>query len=265
MAPPPAKRQKRLVILSSDDDNGGPDDDKGIIPEAPEILELARVNGNGPEAQKLPNRPRRKLAAVPKARPKPTSSDTTPASSPNKPKKNVKLRQQDSKSKSLYTFFTARAQTQRDGPRNESRTPEVEEEDFIEDDSLDEELRRLDTDGPESHKVLDRRKQRQPSPRRNGHQHEREGGSNASQQFLRAPGTTQNNVRRDKAQRVVEEDPRPWAEKYAPTSLEELAVHKKKVAEVRTWLEHVLQGRSRKVCLLAGSGHLVVLTRFRDF
>lgn len=155
-------------------------------------------------------------------------------------------------SKSLYTFFTAKAQTQRDRPRSGSRTPELEEEDFIEDDSLDEELRQLDTGRLESHQVLDRRKHRRLSPERKGHQHEAEPVSNASQQFLRVPKPNQSSSRRDKPQRMINEDGKPWAEKYPPTSLEELAVHKKKVADVRTWLEHVFERRSRKVCCLAG-------------
>jgi cell cycle checkpoint protein len=53
-------------------------------------------------------------------------------------------------------------------------------------------------------------------------------------------------------------DRRPWTEKYGPVSLEELAVHKKKVTDVRTWLMDVLSGKSRKRLLLlkgpAGSG-----------
>lgn len=251
MAPPPAKRQKRLVVLSSDDDDGG---DKSTILEASKVVGLVDVNGNGPLAQKLPDRPRRKVAAPRKARPTPTSSNTTPASSPKKP------RQQEQKSKSLYTFFTARAQTQRDRPRSESRTPEVEEEDFIEDDSLDEELRRLDTVRHESHKVLDRRKQRRLSPRPNGHQHGAETFPIASQQFLRVPRPAQRETRRHDGQDVIKEDGRPWAELYAPKTLDELAVHKKKVADVRIWLEHVFEGRSRKVCILAVSRPSMVLT-----
>lgn len=53
-------------------------------------------------------------------------------------------------------------------------------------------------------------------------------------------------------------DRRPWNEKYGPASLDELAVHKKKVADVRTWLAGVFSGRERKRLLLlkgpAGSG-----------
>lgn len=262
MAPPPAKRQKRLVVLSSDDDDGGLGGEKNTALEGLKTVELPGVNGNGPLVQKLPNRPRRRKLAVPsKARPTATSSDTTPASSPKKPKKNAKLRQQDHKSKSLYTFFTARAQTQRDTPRSESRTPDLEEEDFIEDDSLDEELRQLNTSRPEHHEVLDRRKPRRLSPQRNGRQHQVETVPNASQKILRVPRLTRGNVRRDDEQKVLDEDGRPWAERYAPRDLEELAVHKKKIADVRNWLEHVLAGRSRKVCIFARSGILRILTR----
>ncbi|KAF2831532.1 hypothetical protein CC86DRAFT_366882 [Ophiobolus disseminans] len=53
-------------------------------------------------------------------------------------------------------------------------------------------------------------------------------------------------------------DRRPWTEKYGPVSLEELAVHKKKVADVRAWLTDVLEQHGRKRLLLlkgpAGSG-----------
>jgi cell cycle checkpoint protein len=59
-------------------------------------------------------------------------------------------------------------------------------------------------------------------------------------------------------------DRRPWTEKYGPISLEELAVHKKKVADVRTWLTDVLSGRSRKRLLLlkgpAGSGKTTTMS-----
>ena len=43
---------------------------------------------------------------------------------------------------------------------------------------------------------------------------------------------------------------KPWPEEFAPTSLEELAVHKRKVADVQNWLADVFSGKSRRVCLL---------------
>ena len=42
-------------------------------------------------------------------------------------------------------------------------------------------------------------------------------------------------------------DPRTWAEKYAPLAAADLAVHPRKVADVRNWLDQVLSNFSRKV------------------
>ena len=42
---------------------------------------------------------------------------------------------------------------------------------------------------------------------------------------------------------------KPWPEEFAPASLEELAVHKRKVADVQSWLADVFSGKSRRVCL----------------
>ncbi|KAF4512451.1 hypothetical protein G6O67_001590 [Ophiocordyceps sinensis] len=72
----------------------------------------------------------------------------------------------------------------------------------------------------------------------------------ASQRFLRppkAPGTAVND-----------DDLRPWSERFGPRNLDELAVHKKKVADVGRWLEDVIAGRMRQRILIlkgaAGSG-----------
>ncbi|KAG9188819.1 hypothetical protein G6011_07524 [Alternaria panax] len=60
------------------------------------------------------------------------------------------------------------------------------------------------------------------------------------------------------------EDRRPWTEKYGPVSLDELAVHKRKVTDVRTWLADVFSGKSRKRLLLlkgpAGSGKTTTMS-----
>ncbi|KAK4197051.1 Rad17 cell cycle checkpoint protein-domain-containing protein [Triangularia verruculosa] len=63
--------------------------------------------------------------------------------------------------------------------------------------------------------------------------------------------------------RVVDDDPRPWSEKYGPVNLEELAVHKKKVSDVRKWIEDVYGGRLRQRLLIlkgaAGTGKTTTL------
>ena len=60
-----------------------------------------------------------------------------------------------------------------------------------------------------------------------------------------------------------EEDHRPWPERFGPENLEELAVHKRKVADVQRWLEEVLAGRIRQRLLVlkgaAGSGKTTTL------
>jgi cell cycle checkpoint protein len=54
------------------------------------------------------------------------------------------------------------------------------------------------------------------------------------------------------------DDMRPWAERFGPVNLDELAVHKKKVADVRAWLEDVIHGQMRQRLLVlkgaAGTG-----------
>ncbi|KAL0939231.1 cell cycle checkpoint protein rad17 [Colletotrichum truncatum] len=57
---------------------------------------------------------------------------------------------------------------------------------------------------------------------------------------------------------ALDDDLRPWSERFGPVNLDELAVHKRKVADVRQWLEDVVGGRLRQRLLLlkgaAGSG-----------
>ncbi len=68
----------------------------------------------------------------------------------------------------------------------------------------------------------------------------------SSQKFLRKPMVNSNTQK--------EEDMRPWAERFAPINLEELAVHRKKVADVRGWLESVMDGQVRqRVLVLKGA------------
>lgn len=74
----------------------------------------------------------------------------------------------------------------------------------------------------------------------------------ASQRFVRP---SQGSV----IERVTEEeDIRPWAERFGPNNLEELGVHKKKVIDVRTWLDNVIGGQMRQRLLIlkgaAGTG-----------
>jgi len=82
-------------------------------------------------------------------------------------------------------------------------------------------------------------------------------GPKGSQKFLRTAGGARATPPPQTAPKETI-DGRPWTEKYGPLSLDELAVHKKKVSDVRTWFEDVYSGKQRKRLLLlkgpAGSG-----------
>ncbi|XWW99792.1 hypothetical protein V2A60_007804 [Cordyceps javanica] len=70
----------------------------------------------------------------------------------------------------------------------------------------------------------------------------------SSQRFLKPPRPTHAD----------EDDLRPWSERFGPRNLDELAVHKKKVSDVRKWLGEVVSGKLRQRLLIlkgaAGSG-----------
>ncbi|KAH1384245.1 hypothetical protein KXW65_002661 [Aspergillus fumigatus] len=62
-------------------------------------------------------------------------------------------------------------------------------------------------------------------------------------------------------------DELPWAQKYSPVSLNELAVHKKKVADVQSWLSDALCAFEKKLLVLrgpAGSGKTTTLSLLSD-
>lgn len=72
----------------------------------------------------------------------------------------------------------------------------------------------------------------------------------SSQKFLKPPRLQPDSSTSD--------EQRPWSERFGPINLDELAVHKKKVADVRRWLEDVMAGRLRQRLLIlkgaAGTG-----------
>ncbi|EPE06478.1 cell cycle checkpoint protein rad17 [Ophiostoma piceae UAMH 11346] len=81
-----------------------------------------------------------------------------------------------------------------------------------------------------------------------------------SQRFKRPvrPGASNGSSSTPTTALVNDDDSRPWSERFAPTNLEELAVHKKKVTDVRRWIDDVMGGRSRQRLLVlkgaAGTG-----------
>lgn len=140
--------------------------------------------------------------------------------------------------KPIYSFFNAATQRHRSQEPLSSQNAE-EHVDLIQDDSLDDEA---------SHRRLPRKRQRAALAETDGPGHD--APPTASQKFLK----TSSGERRSAPALGTKVDQRPWVDRYAPANLDELAVHKKKVADVRSWLTNVLGNRERKrLLVLKGS------------
>jgi cell cycle checkpoint protein len=181
------------------------------------------------------------------------SSAKSVSSSPEKSKKKGKI-EEKVKSGNIFTFFTKQAQRQQaegvgvggtQRPRissPSSQGPKPDEFDLISDDDdfIESKAQPASFVGQTA-----RKRARGTELLSNG-----DGDMpSASQRFMKP---------KLPAEKKTEEDLRPWAERFAPVNLEELAVHKRKVADVRGWLEEVMGGRMRQRLLLlkgaAGTG-----------
>ena len=236
MAPPPAKRQKRSIVLNSDNERNG---------RHANTAELAtnrerRLVGL-PSAAALSSGAASRAQSFLSERDSGSSAGSTPASSPNKPAS------KQAKAGNLHTFFTTVMQTQRAAgiPRTSNASQQIEEgeEDPIQDDPLNEGL-------PEQTPL--HRSSRAfglgiKAPQCEVAEVRPFSGKNigASQRFLPVTKTSWTNRSSTAPAKVAQS--KPWAEAFEPLNLEELAVHKKKVADVRVWLDSVLKGMDHKV------------------
>ncbi|KAL1960672.1 hypothetical protein VTO42DRAFT_6502 [Malbranchea cinnamomea] len=138
-----------------------------------------------------------------------------------------------------------------------------DEDDLIEDDGVDEIFAGMLRDGTGSEGVGDVAKEALGHDKRNGKGGESipSGKKFALSNLTRTAGSgwgIGNGSAASSSFTQFAGSTRPWFDEFAPTSLEELAVHKKKVADVQTWLMDVFSGRSRRRILVlrgpAGSG-----------
>ncbi|MCJ1469377.1 Cell cycle checkpoint protein rad17 [Pseudocyphellaria aurata] len=249
----PSKRQKRPIVLSSDDE--------------PSQAELQVPNGksskSGSKSKSIKNdtahglptklRPNTRSTAVKSQ--KPTSAQASPTSSTKKPTSKRCQPQKIDSTRSLYAFFnsTDHAQPSKDELRQqrvfsgEEEGQEEEEEDLIEDDSYDEGFKKLPTRQAPAKSVLDRRKRQYAPVQGRARSASVEKIPSASQKFkMPQEDPLQNNLNNAPvASKWI--DLRPWTERYGPRGLDELMVHKRKVADVQTWLENFELGKDQKV------------------
>ncbi|KAK3394030.1 putative RAD17 protein [Podospora didyma] len=277
----PAKRRKRAVVDDSDEDD---DNDKEPLParntikrflfSSPEARKPAKDLDSNKDTPQSPSpipvpkkRPTR--ASVAKSKPvasapsiasrfatkAPTKSpSTSPEKSRTRAQKKLKA-EEKGKSADLLTLFSRqsqRSQASSYGNNNKDigATP-FPLDDIISDPISDDDDLALHKTASSSSIVGNA-----------AHKRFKDAGfqsgtlnSAVGQRFLKQQPKSSDSA----ASRVASEiDARPWSERFAPVNLDELAVHKKKVADVRKWLEDVLSGRMRQRLLIlkgaAGTG-----------
>jgi cell cycle checkpoint protein len=263
---PPTKRRKRNVIPSSppptaaasDDEDDDYREPKTTMNKRPISLNSSPIEEASPfvrpsravkqaltptksQSTLASSRARTAAAAYLPSRSRSTAGKKSASTSPEKAKGKAKTIEKG-RTPSLYTFFSTQVQKQTENTRpsaaqNGAAHIEEEEEGISDDDEIEESKVKHDS----TFAAAATRRTRNMM----------EGGSNvitASQKFMKpAPRQT-----------AKEDDTRPWAERFAPQNLDELAVHKKKVADVRGWLEAVMTGQMRQRLLVlkgaAGTG-----------
>lgn len=284
---PPAKRRKRNVLPSSS--SSSPDEDDQIPKGKPNALigEPISSSPTSPDNMqcqmfgKTTNEVKKSTAKPPTLRArtanhphnaasihlpkKPHGSKATNKSASSSPEKTRRkgIAEDKVKSGDIFTIFTKQAQRQQaeGGGKatstrhmllsQSSKDTGVDDDDLISDDDV------LESKTKPSSLVGQAAKKRargsDPLKSRD------KGVLSSSQKFI---------MNRRLTEIKSEDDMRPWAERFAPTNLDELAVHKKKITDVRAWLEDVMNGRLRQRLLIlkgaAGTGKTTTVQILAD-
>ena len=261
MAARPAKRQRRSTVVLSDEEEDVKESLPLRTPKNQRQLELDQ--GNDASLSLSPSRTRSNSL---RNGSKKTSAKASPNTTPKKTRKNTKAIGPD-KSKSLHTFFGKATEEQR--WRRKSSTPDDgpsdgEFGDAIEDDDFSDSALSGVLNSSNSKTVLDRRK---PSlqPMVNGTQKVNGSLPPSTQRFVKPAIPSKSSASTSGAGSTVDaEQHRPWADRYGPVNIDELAIHKKKAADVQKWLDNVLAGRERQKLLIlkgpAGSGKTTTIS-----
>ncbi|KAL8813723.1 MAG: hypothetical protein Q9223_000479 [Gallowayella weberi] len=270
MGPPPAKKRRKLVILSSEDDEEDPSTQKGRGNQGrSKTLEASSQtqDHNEQSIHVLPTRLRLKPKSVIKSpRRPPTQSIIQPPS--KKPAPKSQHFREHFKPSSLDTYLSRSSDLPNiKAPSSHATKGDIaaDEEDFIEDDSFDEELQKLSDpyDGTQGGiKQISATARNLKEESRSSSSSRLLPGSQVFKKLGNGIGRIHKEAEAVKARKA---DTRPWADRYGPVSLEELAVHKKKVADVSNWLHGVFRRRSgQKILVLkgaSGSGKTATISR----
>jgi cell cycle checkpoint protein len=229
---PGRPRRRKTIVLSSDDD-----DDTKQVESANEQATIKHDS----ETNVKPKRASRANSTRTKSTEDKSIPKTRPSRKPAKPTEDAPPKPSN---KSIYSFFNAATQRQQTssqdstGPTPSALAAVLQEED-IEDD--------LDTPVPPSRPVNPSQILLKRKIVKEDVAQDDERGLPPSQKFRKSATGS-------KISTTVEHDARSWIERFAPTNLFELAVHKKKVNDVRILLEAALSDRPRpRLIVLKGA------------
>ncbi|OTA58423.1 Rad17-domain-containing protein [Hypoxylon sp. EC38] len=249
---PPTKRRKRNIVHASSDDEEEQKPKTNILTQylysSPEqrstsAADTPRATPTSPSPIRKPSRVLASQPSITTPRPLQSRKNefTSASTSPEKPKTRSFTkgkRVEKEKTADLVTMFSRQAQ----------RAPTIsptKRDDIISDPISDDDDVGEHRAASTSRVGLNARKRFRDAP-----QSAIGPAVVSSQKFLKPPRPQQDPTAGD--------EQRPWSERFAPVNLEELAVHKKKVADVRRWLEDVMAGRMRQRLLIlkgaAGTG-----------
>ncbi|KAI1490602.1 Rad17 cell cycle checkpoint protein-domain-containing protein [Biscogniauxia mediterranea] len=261
MAPPAKRRRRNIVHASDDEEESKPQSNtlNNYLLSSPERNDVSFTSssgafGNSPSpvrktsrfvASQPPKPPAKPAAKAlrsqsfnsPNGKNGLKSASTSPEKGRSRPAVKTKY-EEKGKSADLVTLFSRQAE-------RVATKPSTKLEDIISDPISDD-------DDVGEHRAVNASKVGQNALKRFRELPQANGASTtvASQKFLRP-----SRPPRDPG---LDNDQRPWSERFGPVNLEELAVHKKKVADVRRWLEDVMGGRMRQRLLIlkgaAGTG-----------
>ncbi|KAK3110039.1 RFC checkpoint protein Rad17, partial [Teratosphaeriaceae sp. CCFEE 6253] len=235
-------RASRRKVVASDSDDEEPAGEKPA-----DDSESSGVRSSRTAKPKAVSKVKRTQQPTPSSSFPDFSSQTSPGrSKTSKTKSNAASKEpMPPKGKPIYSFFNAATQRQTlsQQPSASPEKPQQDEPETIHDDSDDKGSSLSLSKGSSVALVVRKRKAQHVVDVRDEANFE----PSATQKFRKT-----NGGGRTPSIAVVNEDKRPWTEQFAPVDLTELAVHKRKVADVRQWLEAALNGKRQKVLVLKG-------------
>lgn len=257
MASRPSKRQKRPMVISSDDEDSEVRQQPSKTHGKSQDLKFKSTKERGDSNRAIPQIRCTKSRSTTLKSSLPLSTQTSrqpsPTHSAKKPVRRTRAQNVEN-SDALFKIFSGASNTQRSRHGSQCSADlsagNIEEEDFIEDDSIDEEFGKLLASQLTTRSVLDRRKLNSaPSQSLAAPVHQESAPCGSQKFIIQGKPLIQKTSEGKTPEGPLDDDInlRPWAERYGPITLEEVMVHKKKVADVRTWLENCIQNRGHKV------------------